>query len=97
MSDQGFKFPTTSRALYEFYLEEEYHELGFKEVQTESAPHKHSSSFQTAVLKHAASGRYVRLNFTSDYNNGCDEDSFDASEVYPHVVTTVEYKRKPAP
>lgn len=85
------------KALYEWYGEDHYLEQGYVEMDHEEEGGKHDCTSHYYVYKDPVSGRFVQLQFSTSYNNGLDDYSFYASEVYPHVVTTTVYKGTPAP
>lgn len=86
-----FKFPTESKALKSWVCDEDFYEEGFELEQEDADPGKHSSRDVTYILKHTATGRFLEVCFSSDYNWGPDEYSFTAREVWPKTVTVTTY------
>lgn len=84
-----------SKALDLWFCEEMYEEDGYAEVHHEEKGGKHDCTSHWRVFKHEGTGRCIELAYSTSYNNGTDEYSFHAREVYPHVITTTVYKDKP--
>lgn len=84
-----------SETLAQWYGEEEYHEAGYEQVSERESGGKHDLTDCWVVLKHVFTGRYAEVWFSRSYNDGLQDYSFGAREVYPHVITTTVYKDEP--